>query len=493
MSRSMRGMKPSTTHGAQDAAFPAEAAEAAVSPSPGSPPGAAQPPGPAYRWWGLPVLRAMARDFLGYAEARHRAHGDVCLMRIGSRRCYDLFTPELVREALVDHAEHLVRRPRTIGVLKRCFGLGEGVITTEGATWQRQRRMLQPAFTPRQVAGHAGQMRAAAGAALGRAVPQGAAEALVDMEALFGHAAMDVILRTLFGGPADGEAEAAAGAMRVLGEAAMFELIFPFTVPEWLPRPGKAAQRRALGTLRALVSGHIARRHAQPDPQGGEDLLARLMALRDEGTGEGLSEREVFDQCMVSFQAGHETTATALTWWSRLLAGHPEAAARARAEVDAVLAGRDPGPDDLQSLPWLSATLKEAMRLYPPLPAVITRYTARDITVGGWRIPRGASVYITPWVLQRDPRWWSQPDEFRPERFLPGAPPVPRGAYMPFGVGPRVCIGQHFALLEMTLVAAMLLQRYELELPPGAPAAEPVLHVTLRPRGGVRLKLRRRR
>ncbi|WP_238446812.1 cytochrome P450 [Azohydromonas australica] len=479
-------MKPSTMRGAEDAAsVPASASEAAVA-------AGALPPGPAYRWWGLPVLRAMARDFLGYAEARHRAHGDVCLMRIGSRWCYDLFTPDLVREALVDRAEDLVRRPRTIGVLKRCFGLGEGVITTEGATWQRQRRMLMPAFTPRQVAGHADQMRAAAGAALERAVPEGEAQALVDVEALFGHVAMDVILRTLFGRPADGEAEAAAGAMRVLGEAAMFELIFPFTVPAWLPRPGKAGQRRALHTLHALVDGHIARRRALPDPESGEDLLARLLALRDDATGEGLSEREVFDQCMVSFQAGHETTATALAWWSRLLAGHPAAAARARAEVDAVLGGRDPGPEDLPSLAWLTATLKEAMRLYPPLPAVITRHAVRDITVGGWRIPRGASVYVTPWVLHRDPRWWESPDEFRPERFLPGAPPVPRGAYMPFGVGPRVCIGQHFAMLEMTLVAAMLLQRHELALPADAPALEPVLHVTLRPKGGMRLGLRRR-
>jgi cytochrome P450 len=278
-----------------------------------------------------------------------------------------------------------------------------------------------------------------------------------------------------------------------MGETAMREMFFPVTLPDWLPVPAKAAKRQALRTLRGLVHGHIQRRRAQGGREDeGDDLLARLLALRDEETGESLSGQELFDQCMVSFQAGHETTATALTWWSRLLAGHPEAAARARAEVGAVLAGRDPRPEDLQSLPWLSATLKEAMRLYPPLPAVITRYTTREITVGGWRIPRGASVYITPWVLQRDPRWWEAPDAFRPERFLPGAPPVPRGAYMPFGVGPRVCIGQHFAMLEMTLVAALLLQRYELELPPDAPAAEAVLHVTLRPKGGVRLRLRRR-
>ncbi|WP_157264735.1 cytochrome P450 [Azohydromonas aeria] len=459
---------------------------------PRTPPDSAQPPGPPRRLWGLPVVRAMGRDFLGFAQQRHRAHGDLSLMFIGSRACYDLFSPALVREALVDQAEHLVRLPRTIGVLQRSFGLGHGVITTEGATWQRQRRMLQPAFTPRQVAGDAAQMRAAIETALERALLAGADHALVDMQALFGRVAMDVILRTLFSRAADAEADAAIGAMGVLGEAAMFDLIVPFNLPPWLPRRGKAARRQALQTLRDLVHGHIARRRMQPDPAAGDDVLARLLALRDDASGEALSEQEVFDQCMVSFQAGHETTATALTWWSRLLAQHPDAAARARAEVDAVLAGRDPGPEHLQALPFLTATLKEAMRLYPPLPALITRHTLREISVGGWRIPPGASLYVTPWVLHRDPRWWSEPDEFRPGRFLPGAPEVPRGAWIPFGVGPRVCIGQHFAMLEMTLVAAMLLQRFDVELPPDAPPMAAVLHVTLRPKGGVRLGLRHR-
>jgi cytochrome P450 len=432
----------------------------------------------------------MYQDYLGFARTRHRTYGDICTMRLGLERAYDLFSPELVREALVDHAEHLERWERGVEVFQQAFG--QSVLTTEGAVWQRQRRMLQPAFTPRRVAGYAGLMCEAAARALERALPAGAAEALVDMDALFARVTMDVILRTLFGRPVEGEAEAAIEATRVLGETAMREMFFPVTLPDWLPLRGKAAKRRALRTLRGLVGGHIARRRARPDAQAGEDLLARLLALRDESTGESLSEAEVFDQCLVSFQAGHETTATALLWWSRLLAEHPEAAARAQAEVDAVLAGRDPDPGDQEALLWLGATLKEAMRLYPPIAALMTRRTTREITVGGWTIANGTLLYVTPWVLQRDARWWREPDAFRPERFLPGAPAVPRGAYIPFGVGPRVCIGQHFAMLEMTLVAAMLLQRYELALPPDAPPAEPVLHVTLRPKDGVRLRLRRR-
>jgi cytochrome P450 len=312
------------------------------------------------------------------------------------------------------------------------------------------------------------------------------------MDALWTRVAMDVILRTLFSSEVAADARDASAAVQVLSETAMREMFWPVTLPDWLPLPGKAAKRHALRLLKGLVGRHIeARRHEEGIAR--DDLLAHLLALRDEATGASLSEQEVFDQCMVSFQAGHETSATALLWWSRLMAEDPAALRSAQAEVDQVLGGRDPQPEDLPALPWLGATLKEAMRLYPPVAALMTRRTTREITLGGHRIPRGALLRITPWVLQRDPRTWEAPDEFRPGRFMPGAPPPPRGAWMPFGVGPRVCIGQHFAMLEMTIVAAMLLQRHELALPADAPALEPVLQVTLRPKGGVRLGLRRRR
>jgi cytochrome P450 len=442
------------------------------------------------RWLGLSLLADMKRDYLGFAAARQRQYGDVCTMRLLLERAYDLFSPDMVREALVDHADDLVRWERGVEVFAEAFG--RSVLTTEGPLWQRQRRMLMPAFTPRRVAGYAGLMREAAALALARALPAGAAEGEVGMDDLFSRVAMDVILRTLFGEQLQGQAEAAMHATRVMGETAMREMFFPVTLPDWLPLPGKAAKRQALRTLHGLVRGHIDKRRAAAGPQEGDDLLARLLALRDEDSGEGLSDQALFDQCIVSFQAGHETSATALLWWSRLLAAHPQAAARAREEVDAVLARRAPDAQDMAALPWLTATLKEAMRLYPPIAGLMTRRTLREITVGGWTLAPGTLLYVTPWVLQRDRRWWPQPEQFRPERFLPGAPEVPRGAYIPFGVGPRVCLGQHFAMLEMTIVATMLLQRYELALPPGTPEPEPVLQVTLRPKGGVRLKLTRR-
>jgi cytochrome P450 len=302
---------------------------------------------------------------------------------------------------------------------------------------------------------------------------------------------MDAISRTLFSTPIGDDTAAAAEAVQVLSETALAEMFWPVTLPDWLPLPGKAAKRRAQRLLHGLLGERIAARRASGEQKN--DLLGMLLALRDEASGGALSPQEVYDQCMVSFQAGHETSATALLWWSWLLAAHPEAQARAREEVDAVLAGRVPTADDAGALPWLSATLKEAMRLYPPVAAVMTRRLTREITLGGVTLPARTLVRVTPWLLHRDPRWLpDEPLAFRPERFLPGAPhDIPRGAYIPFGLGPRVCLGQHFAVLEMTLIAALVLQRFELG-PAGPEVPKPRMAVTLRPDGGLRLHLRRR-
>jgi cytochrome P450 len=244
--------------------------------------------------------------------------------------------------------------------------------------------------------------------------------------------------------------------------------------------------------LAGLIDGQIARRQAMPpDEVPADDLLAMLLSARDED-GSALSAAELHDQCMVMFQAGHETSATALLWWSWLMARHPETADQARKEVDGVLAGREPSAADAAALPYLCATLKEAMRLYPPIAALMTRRAIRGFELAGRPLPAGTLLRITPWVIHRDPRWFPQPDAFRPERFLADDPTQPRSAWMPFGVGPRVCIGQHFAMLEMTLVAALLLQRCTLETLPDMPPPEARLHVTLRPVAPLWLRLRRR-
>lgn len=434
------------------------------------------------RWWGLPDLVAMRRDYLGFIGAQQRL-GDLAAQRIVRERVVDVFDPELVRAVLVDHADAVIRWARGPEVFADL--MGQSVLVTEGATWQRQRRMLMPAFTPKRVAGYATLMTDAAVEGLSHVQP-----GEVAMDPLYSHLTMDVISRTLFSTPIGEDTAAASDAVQVLSETALAEMFWPVTLPDWLPLPGKAAKRRASRLLHGLLAGHIDARRASGEHRN--DLLGMLMALRDEATGEALSAQEVYDQCMVSFQAGHETSATALLWWSWLLAAQPDVQARVRDEVDAVLAGRVPTPEDAAALPYLGATLKEAMRLYPPVAAVMTRRLTRDVTVAGVRLPARTLVRVTPWLLHRDPRWWPEAEAFRPERFLPGAPDeIPRGAYIPFGLGPRVCLGQHFAVLEMTLIAALVLQRFTLS-PVDSPAPKPRMAVTLRPEGGLRLRLARR-
>lgn len=447
-------------------------------------------PGPRRRWWGVPLMRAMYRDYLGFAEDLQRRHGDRVAMRLMTERTLDLFHPEDVRIALVDHADHLVRWERGIDVFSQTFG--QGLLVAEGEAWRRQRRMLTPGFHPRRMQGYAALIVDSARQALDAAVSADDGHGVHAMERLFNGLTMDVMMRCLFSSRAPATAEAAARATGVLSEAALREMFWPASPPDWLPWPHARAKRSALTLLAGLVDAQLARRLALPPeaaPQN--DLLAMMLAMRDDD-GSALAPAELHDQCMVMFQAGHETTATALLWWSWLMASHPEAAQRAAAEVDAVLQARDPANEDLPRLPYLAATLKESMRLYPPVAALMTRRVVRGFRLRGIDLPVGTLVRITPWVIHRDGRWFKEPTRFLPERFIGPAPAMPRGAWMPFGAGPRVCIGQHLAITEMTLVAAMLLQRCTLHRVPGEPEPQPRLHVTLRPARPLRLQLRRR-
>jgi cytochrome P450 len=445
-------------------------------------------PGPSTRWWGLPALAAMRRDYLGAITARQR-FGDLVRQQILTESIVDVFDPELLRQVMVDHADALIRWERGPEVFS--YGLGQSVLVTEGGVWQRQRRMLMQAFTPKRVAGCVAQMVGATTLGLTSLRPGELA-----MDGFFSHLAMDVISRTLFSAPISGDTQAAAHAVQVLSATAQREMFWPMTLPDWLPLPGKAAKRQSRQLIQGLIQAHLDERQRHPDSSK-TDLLNMLLVLRDEDSGAALSAQEVFDQCVLSFQAGHETTATALLWWSWLIASNPQAQARAAAEIDASLAGQPPGADAMQALPWLTATLKEAMRLFPPVAALMTRRLTREIELAGVRLPARTLVRVTPWLLHRDPRWWPrEPKAFRPERFMAATDdwnpdPIPRGAYIPFGLGPRVCLGQHFAQLEMTVIAALLLQRFRLATLTDTPPT-PRLAVTLRPVGGLRLRLEAR-
>jgi cytochrome P450 len=454
---------------------------------------AAVPPGPAPRWLGFPLLGQMRRDYLGTARHMHSRYGDAVHARIGPEQTFEFFRPDWVREVLVEQARNFIRWERGTSVFARVHG--QSVLVTEGDVWQRQRRMLQPGFGPKRMAGYAQHMVAAAAQSLD-ALPAQPTQTL-DFEHMATQLTMDVVLRTLFSQRIDdshrAEALAAEQAVRTISREGMEAFFWPASLPDWMPH--KWTARRAKQMLDGLVRRHI-RQRRQAGGTEQNDLLAMLMAVRDDsdagGDGGVLNDEEIRDQCMTIFLAGHETTAAALTWWGHTMARHPGCAQRAQAEVDQALGQRQPTYEDLPQLPYLAQTLKETMRLYPPAPALISRRALRPVQIGPWQLPQGALVRVTPWVLQHDARWFPEPERFDPERFSSaGQARQERGSYLPFGAGPRVCIGNLFATTEMTLVAAMVLQRFSLA-PGSAVEPAPVLNVTLRPAGGMPLQLARR-
>ncbi|PUE15759.1 cytochrome P450 [Limnohabitans sp. WS1] len=447
------------------------------------------PPGPSAPLWGLNHLRTMKADYLGFVADLQRQHPDIAHVQVLNEHIHHVFHPEWVRQVLVDQADALIRWERATDVFS--VSMGQSVLVTEGVQWQRQRRMMQPGFMPKRVAGYAALMASAAQDAL-HALAQRPAHDSVDMDAFMTDMTLDVILRALFGAHQVTDARPISEAIQTLSHSGFEEMFKPFSWPLWMPLPSVLKVRHAKQTLDRVIQQHI-QNQLKKAHDDGADLLTMLRQARDpDHPDQGLSAQELHDQTMVMFQAGHETTATAMTWWCGLVARHPDVAQRIHAEIDAVLQGATPTPATLQQLPWLQASLKEAMRLYPPAAILFTRRACRDVTVGPWTLPKGHLMAFTPYVIHRDARWFESPDAFKPERFLPGAPDIPRGAWMPFGTGPRVCIGQHFAMLEMGLIGAMLMQRFNLVWPEGAAWPEGDLAVTLRPAQPIRLRLHAR-
>lgn len=450
------------------------------------------PPGPALRWWGLKDLRAQRLHHLRFLEDLHRGYGDICHTRVLNEQVVDLFDPKWVQEVMARQASAFQRWERITSIFARTQG-PSSLLVSETPQAQRLRRILMPGFSPKRLQACSDLVVQSASRALDRWSshdPQG-----IDIERAVTWLTMDVILRTLFSSEASDEAELAESAVRQLLEHGMRELFSPVRLPTWWPLPQLRAAQRAREALDGLVWRHLHARQkalAQGQPQR-DDLLGMLMRARDEHSGEGLTDREIRDQCMAIFMAGHVTTASALTWWLWSMATHPTLARRARDEVDQVLGRWRPGYPDLARLPYLTRTLQETLRLYPPVPTLFLQRTLAPVQLGPWQLPKGTLVRISPWVLHRDPRWYPQSEVFDPERFAPEAQAArPRGTYLPFGMGPRSCLGEHFAMAELTLVAAKVLQRFELAPAANAEPADPTMHITLRPRHPLRVSLRLR-
>ncbi len=434
------------------------------------------PPGPRGHFL-LGHLTPYMRDPLGFFEYCAREYGDVVRLRLFTANCYQFTHPDHIEYVLRGGQEHFKKDRFTRSSLAL---LGDGLLTSDGEHWRKQRKASQPAFASARVAQYADVIVAATVRMAGRWEAGQTRDVYSDFAAL----TLEIAARTLFGTDLSDRAAEVSAAMGDI----MRYLENPVHWTVWgrlIPTPAALRFRRATRTLRKLIEGIVRdRRRAGAGP---DDLLSALLASKA-GRDPAAADRELFHEALTVLLAGHETTAIVLAFCCHLLALHPEAADRLVQEVETVLGDRLPTTADLPALRFTEGVVKETMRLFPPA-YQIGREALHDCEVGGFAVPKGTVVLPTQWVVHRDPRWFTRPEAFLPERWLDGlAHRLPRGAYFPFGDGPRICIGNHFAMTEAVLALATLAPRFRLEAE--SAAAIPLLpSITLRPRDGVHLRI----
>ena len=440
-----------------------------------------RPPGPR----NLPVIGAghlFQKAPLQRFHGLLRQYGDVVYYRVGSRDLYLIGHPDDIQSVLVGDHQGYMKDELTHEL---SYFIGRGLVTSEGSFWKRQRKLAAPNFQRRHIERFADTFVQRTLAMLDE-MPSGIRDVHADMMEL----TLDVVLYTLFG---DAKVPDKAAVGRIV-EGLMTEfqqsaLSWRRLLPEFLLRESLDRIAEGKRELDEIIYGIIRERRARTE--GGDDLLGRLLAATDD-EGAQMTDVQLRDEVATVFLAGHETTALALSYAMLLVARHPPVQATLRAEIGRVLGTRAATMADVAQLRFTDAVVREAMRLYPPVYA-IGREALEDRTIAGWVVPRGAQVLMTQWAVHRDPRWFAEPETFLPERWLDGlAERLPRFAYFPFGGGARVCVGNHFATLEAVLVLATLVQHLELRVEPDF-RVELSPSVTLRPRRGVRLDVRRLR
>lgn len=416
-------------------------------------------PGPT----GYPVLGSALgigrQGVLPFFVAAQKRYGDLVRFQIGPIAGHLVVAPEHIEQVLgARQASYAKGRAwDTMRLLS-----GNGLLTSEGAHWQRQRRLLQPFFTPKAVAAYSSEMTAVAAEVADGWQRAAQAGQTIELHDEMMNLALDVLGRTLFGVRFSDQAKpvglAVYQAMSFVAERTR-SLLPP---PLWLPTPGNRRFLRAKATLTRFIRDRICSR--ADDGQATPAMLAALREARDPETGQGMSEQELIDELITFVIAGHETSAVALTWTFSLLGRHPEVEARLHAELDAVLAGRLPTLADLPALTYTRLVIDETLRLYPTA-WIFPRTCVQDETLGGFHIPRDSMILVCPYLAHRLERYWPEPEKFRPERFLSdGASQRPRHAYLPFSAGLHTCIGQHFSMQELVLALATLAGRCRVRL-----------------------------
>jgi cytochrome P450 len=445
--------------------------------------GRAEPPGPSGHWlWGC--VRQFRGDQLAFLSQTWREHGDHARIRLFPGIYLDLLVhPDAVEHVLVRNHRNY-RKPDffngPVGELT-----GDGLVTSEGETWRTQRKLVQPAFHRERLAGLGTLMVEAAETLVGRWERLGPGHRLDVLPEMMG-LSLRIAGTTLFGADISNNADELGRAFRIAFAHIRRRMDAPPWEPRWLPTRGNRRFARAKKLLDRVVRGMIDARRKEPG--GRNDVLSLLLAAQDEETGRGMSDRQLMDEVYTLLVAGHDTVGAALAWTWYLLGQHPRIQDDLHDEVRGTLGGRSPNAADLPALPLTRAVFEEALRLYPPALGQPREAIGAD-EVGGYPIRPKGWVMVCQYLTHRHPQFWHEPEGFDPSRFLPGpGEGRPKFAYFPFGGGPRSCVGNHFALMEATLVLATIAQRFRLELVPGQ-AIVPDTTFTLRPRPGVEVNL----
>jgi cytochrome P450 len=439
------------------------------------------------QWIPLPYgyLKEFLRDPLSYQLRAREQYGDVFRSRIGSL-VHFLYHPDHVRRVLYEHQRNYPRgwHYRLLRSL-----LGNGLVASEGDHWRRQRRLAQPAFHRQRLSGYARIMVQATSEMLARWDGTAAAGSRMDIGAEMSRLALAIAGLTLFSRDPSQDADVVGRTFGVLASYLEQRFNHPFTsLPAWAPTPRNRRMKDAARTLNGVVLALIRERRGEGRDYG--DLLSMLIEARDDETGEAMTEDQVRSEALTFLVAGHETTSTALTWTWFLLGSHPSIRRSVREELARVLGERLPTIEDVPHLIITRRVIEESMRLYPPVWA-LAREAAQEDEIGGYRIPARSTVIVSPFVTHRHPDFWEQPEVFDPDRFTPErVAQRPKGAYFPFLGGPHQCIGNEFAMLEMCLVVAMVMQRFDVEFLPGQ-AIRPKAALTLRPSAPVQVSLER--
>lgn len=431
----------------------------------------------------LRMLVRMAKDRLSVMTTVAREYGDAVRLRLGPKQLHFFNHPDHAKYVLADNPGNYLKG---IGLVHARRALGDGLLTSEGDKWKAQRRTIQPVFKAKRIARKA-DVIAQEAAGLVKRLSQHTDGEPIDISAEMTGLTLGVLGRTLL--EADlGEFESIGESFEAVQDQAIFEMMSLSAVPTWVPLPKQLRFRRARADLDRIVATLAAGRLAHP-AAAGDDVLSRLVEATKQDPDEKAGHERMRDEMVTMLLAGHETTASTLSWTFYLLDQHPEVRERLHAEVTGVLGDRLPTYEDLAKLRFTTMVIQETMRLYPPV-WLLPRLAREADEIGGYYVAPGADVVICPYTLHRHPEFWTAPDQFNPDRFdSHGVSGRHRYAYIPFGAGPRVCVGSSLALLEATIVIASVVRELRLATVPGYDVrAEPML--TLRVRGGLPMTVR---